>query len=40
LLGSPVPWIYIWPGTLVALLFVISGAYYFKRMEKVFVDVI
>jgi lipopolysaccharide transport system permease protein len=39
-LGTPMPWIYIWPGTLVALLFVISGAYYFKRMEKVFVDVI
>lgn len=40
LLGTPVPWLYIWPGIITAALFLISGALYFKRMERVFVDVI
>jgi lipopolysaccharide transport system permease protein len=40
LLGTPIPWQYIAPGALVGLLIFISGAMYFKRMEKIFVDVI
>jgi len=40
LLGLPVPWPYIWPGTITAAIILISGAFYFKRMERVFVDVI
>ena len=40
LLGTPVPWLYIWPGIITAALLLISGALYFKRMERVFVDVI
>ena len=40
LLGTPMPWSYIWPGIITTLILVISGAFYFKRMERVFVDVI
>jgi lipopolysaccharide transport system permease protein len=39
-LGNPMPWQFIWPGTIVALFMLVSGAYYFKSMERVFVDVI
>ncbi len=40
LLGTPVPWTYICPGIITAAILLISGALYFKRMERVFVDVI
>ena len=40
LLGTPLPWMYIWPGIITATLLLISGAMYFKHMEKIFVDVI
>lgn len=40
LLGTPVPWPFIWPGFITGAILFISGAIYFKRMEKVFVDVI
>jgi lipopolysaccharide transport system permease protein len=40
LLGTPVPWLYILPGIIVATIILTSGAFYFKRMERVFVDVI
>jgi lipopolysaccharide transport system permease protein len=40
LLGSPIPWQYIWPGIITAIILLVSGAFYFKRMERVFVDVI
>jgi lipopolysaccharide transport system permease protein len=40
LLGTPMPWFYIWPGILTAFLLFFFGALYFKRMERVFVDVI
>lgn len=40
LLGTPMPWAYIWPGIITALILLVSGAFYFKRMERVFVDVI
>lgn len=40
LLGTPVPWQYIWPGIITSVMLLISGALYFNRMERVFVDVI
>jgi len=40
LLGTPVPWLFIWPGMITTAIILISGAFYFKRMERVFVDVI
>jgi len=40
LLGTPIPWATIWPGIITAILVFITGALYFKRMERVFVDVI
>jgi len=40
LLGTPVPWEYIFPGIVAAIILLISGALYFKRMERIFVDVI
>jgi len=40
LLGTPIPWIYIGPGMSVALVMFVSGAWYFKRMEYMMVDVI
>lgn len=39
-LGTPIQWQYIWPGMITTLLFVIGGAFYFKKMERVFADVI
>lgn len=40
LLGVAYEWQYIVPGTIVGILVLISGAIYFKRVERVFVDVI
>lgn len=40
LLGTTMPWLYIWPGFITAALLLVSGALYFRHMEKVFVDVI
>jgi lipopolysaccharide transport system permease protein len=40
LLGSPMPWEFILPGTLVAMIMLFGGALYFRKMEHVFVDVI
>lgn len=40
LLGTPMPWMYIWPGMVAAVFLLISGALYFKRMERIVVDVI
>jgi lipopolysaccharide transport system permease protein len=39
-LGTEINWQYIVPGMITAVILLISGAYYFRRMEKVFVDVI
>jgi lipopolysaccharide transport system permease protein len=39
-LGTDIPWIFIMPGIGTALLLVLSGMLYFRRMERVFVDVI
>ena len=40
LLGTPIQYEYILPGVITAIIMLISGAIYFKKMEKVFVDVI
>ena len=40
LLGTTVPWQFILPGMMTSILLVVTGAFYFKRMERVFVDVI
>ncbi|MFV1998715.1 MAG: ABC transporter permease, partial [Acidiferrobacterales bacterium] len=40
LLGLPMPWEYIVPGAIITLVLLFFGAIYFRRMERVFVDVI
>lgn len=40
LLGTPIEWQYTVPGLITSVLVFLSGAIYFRRMEKVFVDVI
>jgi lipopolysaccharide transport system permease protein len=40
LLGTPMPWEFILPGAVVAMLMLLFAMLYFKRMERVFVDVI
>jgi len=40
LLGLPMPWQYILPGVATGVLLLVAGAIYFRRMERVFVDVI
>ena len=40
LLGMPVPWLYIWPGMITGTILFITGALYFRRMERIIVDVI
>ncbi len=39
-LGGDIPWEYILPGAITAVLMVITGARYFTKTEKLFVDVI
>jgi len=39
-LGTAMPWSHIWPGIITTFILLISGLLYFKRMERVFVDVI
>ena len=40
LLGTAIPWTYVLPGIVTSILLLVSGAMYFKKMERVFVDVI
>jgi lipopolysaccharide transport system permease protein len=40
LLGTAIPWQYIWPGMITTILLFVGGAFYFKRMERIFADVI
>ena len=40
LLGSPIPWEYIAPGMVTVTILLVTGAMYFRRMERVVVDVI
>lgn len=40
LLGTSVPWQYVIPSLLMAVLLLVTGAIYFRRTERVFADVI
>jgi lipopolysaccharide transport system permease protein len=40
LLGTPMPWLYIWPGVITSVVLLITGTLYFRRMERIIVDVI
>ena len=40
LLGTAIPWAFIWPGILTTFILLFGGAFYFRRMEWLFVDVI
>jgi lipopolysaccharide transport system permease protein len=40
LLGLPMPWEFILPGFICCFIMVVAGAMYFKKMERIFVDVI
>jgi lipopolysaccharide transport system permease protein len=40
LLGTPMPWAFIWPGMIVTAILLIGGLAYFKSKEYLFVDVI
>ncbi len=40
LLGLEMPWEYIFPGMATSLVLIVVGAMYFKKMERIFVDVI
>lgn len=40
LLGTEMPWDYVLPGALTVVLLFVSGVVYFRRMERVFADVI
>jgi lipopolysaccharide transport system permease protein len=40
LLGMPMQWAFLFPGIAVAIFIFVSGALYFKHMERIFVDVI
>ena len=37
---NPVPWDLLGMGTITALLIAVSGAFYFRRMERIFADVV
>ncbi|WP_051315919.1 ABC transporter permease [Algoriphagus vanfongensis] len=38
-LDRPMPWGWIWPGSIVALFVFVFGMMYFRRMERIFADV-
>ena len=40
LLGTPIEWQYVFPGMITSVVILALGALYFKKMEKIFVDVI
>jgi lipopolysaccharide transport system permease protein len=40
MLGTAIPWSFVVPGAVTALILLLSGALYFRRMERIFVDVI
>ena len=40
LLGTSMPWLYIWPGVITTVVLLITGTLYFRRMERIIVDVI
>lgn len=38
-LDRPMPWDWIWPGSIAATIFFVFGMFYFRRMERIFADV-
>lgn len=38
-LNRPMPWEWIWPGSIVAFFLFVFGMFYFRRMERIFADV-
>ena len=38
-LDRPMPWDWIWPGSIVAVVLFVFGMFYFRRMERIFADV-
>lgn len=40
LLGTEIPWLFILPGMFTTVVLLVGGALYFKRMERIIVDVI
>lgn len=38
-LNRPMPWEWIWPGAIIALVLFVFGLFYFRKMERVFADV-
>jgi lipopolysaccharide transport system permease protein len=38
-LDRPMPWEWIWPGSIVSVIFFVFGMFYFRRMERIFADV-
>ena len=38
LLGSPMPWLYIWPGIFTSIVLLLGGAFYFKRMIAIVIS--
>jgi lipopolysaccharide transport system permease protein len=40
LLGAEIPWQFVVPGMFTAVLLLVGGALYFKRVERIFVDVL
>lgn len=40
ILGTPIPWSYVYPGFITVTILLVTGAFYFKSMEEIIVDVI
>jgi lipopolysaccharide transport system permease protein len=38
-LDRPMPWEWIWPGSILSVIFFVFGMMYFRRMERIFADV-
>ena len=38
--AAEIPWMFVWPGFLTLIIMLATGAMYFRRMERVIVDVI
>jgi lipopolysaccharide transport system permease protein len=39
ILDRPIPWQWVWPGSIVAICLFTYGMLYFRKMERVFADV-
>jgi lipopolysaccharide transport system permease protein len=40
MLGLPIPWEFVVPGFFISVLLLVTGAFYFRRFDRVFVDVV